>query len=78
MNSRNRAILFFSFVALFFLAAPTLVLYSQGYRVNWPPQDAAKLIVKTGGLFVKAVPRVVDVDINGNLAKKTDFFSAPV
>ena len=51
-----------------------MVLYSQGYRVNWPPQSAQKLIVKTGGLFVKAFPRPANVYINGALAKKTDFF----
>ena len=74
MNSKNRTVLFFSFVALFFLAAPTLVLYSQGYRVNWPPVGGQKLVVKTGGIFVKATPKQADVYINGNLAKKTDFF----
>lgn len=74
MNSKNRAILFFSFVALFFLAAPVLVFYSQGYRLNWPPQNRQKLIVMTGGLFIKASPKQANIYINGNLAKKTDFF----
>jgi len=49
-------------------------MYSQGYRVNWPPQSDHKLIVKTGGFFIKASPKPANVYINGNLAKKTDFF----
>jgi hypothetical protein len=55
------------------LAAPTIILYSQGYRLSIPPQNG-KILVKTGGLFVKAAPRQADVYINGNLSKKTDIF----
>jgi hypothetical protein len=55
------------------LAAPTIILYSQGYRLSIPPQNG-KILVKTGGLFVKAAPKQADIYINGNLSKKTDIF----
>lgn len=74
MTSKARKILFWIFVIIFFLAAPTLVLYSQGYRVNWPPQPSQKMIVKTGGLFIKALPKQANLYINGDFIKKTDFF----
>ncbi len=73
MTAISRKILFLTFFFIFLLAAPTIILYSQGYRLSIPPQNG-KILVKTGGLFVKAYPKQVDIYINGNLAKKTDIF----
>ena len=74
MNYIVRKTLFICFVLLFIIAAPTLVLYAQGYRLNLPYTNGAKLIVKTGGLFLKVDPKQADIYINGNLSKQTDFF----
>lgn len=74
MNYIVRKTLFTFFVLLFIVAAPSLVLYAQGYRLNLPYTSGAKLIVKTGGVFLKVTPKQADIYINGNLSKQTDFF----
>lgn len=73
MTAKSRKILFFVFVCFFFMAAPTIILYSQGYRLSIPSANG-KYFVKTGGLFVKTYPKQTDIYINGNLSKKTDIF----
>lgn len=73
MTASSRKILFLIFLCLFLLAAPTIILYSQGYRLSIPPQNG-KILVKTGGLFVKAYPKQADIYVNGKLSKKTDIF----
>jgi len=69
MTRRKRTILFFTLTVLFFLLAPAVIFYSQGYRLDWDN----KKITQTGGLFIKAEPKQVEIYINGELAKKTDF-----
>jgi hypothetical protein len=70
MTRKSRTILFYSFVLLFLLLCPVLVLYSQGYRFD----AANRKIAQTGGIFIKIEPKQADVYINGKLEKKTDFF----
>lgn len=74
MSKGFRTFLFVFFLAVFAIAAPALVFYAQGYRIDWPPESGKKLIVKTGGFFVKAYPKQIEIYINGELEKKTDFF----
>jgi len=59
---------------LFILIAPSIVLYSQGYRIDLEN----KKFTKTGGLFLKILPRQADVYIDGKLNKRTDFFFGSV
>jgi len=70
MTKKARTILFLICLALFILTAPTIILYSQGYRVDID----SKKITQTGGLFLKVIPKQVEVFIDGKLKKKTDFF----
>ena len=56
------------------VAAPALVLYAQGYRLNLPLEPGKKLIVMTGGLFIKTTPKQADVFVDGKLDEQTDFF----
>ena len=74
MNATSRKTLFFIFLALFLIATPMLLLYSQGYRLNLSKTAGQKLLVKTGGLFLKIYPKQSEVYINGKLAEKTDIF----
>lgn len=78
MRKRTRTILFWACVILFLTAAPTVVLYSQGYRINLRPAEGAKIITQTGGLFLKVVPKQTEVYVNGELKNKTDFFFGSV
>jgi len=74
MSRGLRTFIFIFFVAVFVVVAPSLVLYAQGYRLNLPLEPGKKLIVMTGGLFIKTNPKQADVLINGSLSGQTDFF----
>jgi hypothetical protein len=71
MEKRTRTILFLICLFLFFLIAPLIILYSQGYRIDL---DSRK-IVKTGGFYFKVWPGGVQVFIDGKFKKKTNFLS---
>jgi len=71
MEKRTRKILFFVFLIIFLLLAPTVVFYFQGYRFDFKN----KKITQTGGLFLKAIPKQVEIYLDGRLVKKTDFLS---
>jgi len=70
MTKKTRIIIFLVCSFLFILIAPSIVLYSQGYRIDLEN----KKFTQTGGLFLKILPRQTDVYIDGKLNKRTDFF----
>lgn len=70
MTKKTRMILFLICLFLFLLIAPTAIFYSQGYRFDFE----TKKITQTGGLFLKVIPKQVEIFIDGKLRKKTDFF----
>jgi len=70
MTKKTRSILFLICLFLFLLIAPSVIFYSQGYRID----INSKKITQTGGLFLKIIPKQVEVFIDGKLKKKTDFF----
>lgn len=77
MNKFWRRILLFCFLIIFFLAGPSLVLYYQGYRLDFHPANGRIKLVQTGGIFVKTIPKQVEIYLDGKLVKKTDpFFSS--
>jgi hypothetical protein len=57
-----------------FLITPFIVLYSQGYRIDWN----LKRIIKTGGFYFKVWPEGAQVFIDGKFQKKTGFLSNSV
>lgn len=66
MKKLGRSLLFGIFALLFITAAPTAILYSQGWRFDFESND----FVKTGGLFIRTnVP--ARISINGKFKKKT-------
>ncbi len=74
MTKKTRKILFFGCAVLFVLFAPLAIIYSQGYRINFSPEEGEKIITQTGGLFLKIQPRQAEVYIDGKLKENTDFF----
>lgn len=70
MTKMQRTILFAVFTIIFLILAPTIVLYSQGYRMDWEK----KKITQTGAFSFKALPPRADIFVNGKLIKKTNFF----
>ena len=74
MTKKTRTILFLICLFLFILIAPSIIFYSQGYRVDINSPAGGIKITQTGGLFLKIVPKQVEVFVDGKLKKKTDFF----
>jgi len=74
MTKKVRTILFIVSLVLFLLSAPTLIFYSQGYRVDFQLPEGGIKITQTGGIFLKVIPKQVKVYLDGKLKKKTDFF----
>jgi hypothetical protein len=70
MKSWQRKALFFSLSFLFLIFGPSLIFYSLGYRIDWEKLK----VTKTGGIFIKALPKEVNVSIDGKERKKTDPF----
>ncbi len=70
MTKRSRTILFLACLFLFILITPTVIFYAQGYRVDFD----RKKISQTGGIYIKTLPKQVEIYMDGELKKKTDFF----
>ena len=70
MTKRIRFFLFLSFIILFIVITPLIVFYSLGWRFDWK----TKKITQPGIFYFKIYPKNVEVYINGELKKKTDFF----
>lgn len=71
MTKRTRTAIFVIFVLVFAFTAPSVVFYSQGYRVDFEK----KKIVQTGGLYFRIAPGRADVFLNGEFEKTTSLLS---
>ena len=67
MTIRIRRILYLTFIGLFFVITPLLILYASGYRYNLKRNR----IEKTGILIVDSLPRKAQVYINGMFEDET-------
>jgi len=74
MKAWQRKFLFLFFLFLFLTFGPIVLFYSLGYRFDFEK----KKITKTGGIFVKALPKEVEVSIDNKIKKKTDPFFGSV
>ena len=71
MSKKTRTIFFLICLFLFFLITPLVVLYSQGYRIDWD----SKKIIKTGGFYFNVWPAGAQIFLDGKFQKKTGFLS---
>ncbi|MEK7510171.1 MAG: hypothetical protein AAB567_01255 [Patescibacteria group bacterium] len=71
MTKHQRIVLLLSLTLVFFLATPTLILYSQGYRIDWK----AKRITQVGAFYLKITPSRVNVFVDGKLEDTTSLIS---
>lgn len=67
MTLKQRRIYIVIFILIFFIAAPSVSFYSLGYRLDFKNFK----LVKTGGIFINADPKGVDIYIDGKLKKRT-------
>lgn len=70
MTKHRRTALWILLVLLFFVFTPSVILYSQGYRIDWK----SKRVVQTGALYFKIIPTRTDILVDGKTSKTTDFF----
>ncbi|MDP3964949.1 MAG: PEGA domain-containing protein [bacterium] len=66
MTRRIRRILYISFIAVFLISAPILVLYTAGYRYD----TSRNRVIKTGVLTIHSQPKDALVSINGQPQQK--------
>jgi len=78
MTKRAKTILFLACLFLFILLAPSIIMYSQGYRINFGANDNGKMLTQTGGIFLKILPKQADIYINDKIKKRTDFLFGSV
>ena len=67
MTKRTRTILFLALGAIFFLLAPAMILYSQGYRFNWDEKQFSKV----GAFYLSIIPTRAEVLVNEKSIGKT-------
>ncbi len=72
MTIKTRLIILGIFAVVFLVAAPYLVLYSLGYRVDFRHAS----IVATGGIYIKAYPPEATVAVDGKIKDTTGIFSS--
>ena len=70
MIQKYRRSLFISFLLIFFVLAPVLILHSQGYRFDFQN----KKIIRTGGFYFEVLPKQASIYLNDSFLRKTDFF----
>ena len=70
MKKRSRLYIIVILSFLFLIAAPLSIFYSLGWRIDLKNRK----LIQVGFLFVKAWPKSAEIYLNGESAKKTDFF----
>lgn len=74
MARKSRIILIIALLSLFLVAAPAIVGYSLGYRIDFNPPSGLIKITQTGGFYFKIWPKGALVLVDEKTAKRTDFF----
>ena len=70
MKFRHRITLLFTFIIIFLVTAPLVVLYTAGYRLNF---DTGHL-VRTGLFYVTSIPKSANILINDEETETTPGF----
>ncbi|MDD4358925.1 MAG: hypothetical protein PHY30_03880, partial [Candidatus Pacebacteria bacterium] len=74
MSKKSRTILFFILAFAFSIIAPSIVLYSEGYRFDFETGE----ILETGGFFIKTNPGETNIIVNDKKAYRTSNFSKSI
>jgi hypothetical protein len=67
MTTIQRRLYLLVFVILFFLTAPIIVLFAQGYRFD----SVNNIFVHSGSITIKSVPRDIEIFVDGKERKKS-------
>jgi hypothetical protein len=72
MNFTLRRIIYYSFVLLFLIITPLVILYASGYELDWQHLFTPLAVQKTGMTIVYSNPAGADIYLNN---KKAEYFS---
>ncbi len=67
MTRLTRRLVFYSFIVIFLLATPPTIFYAMGYSFDWQK----KVLVKTGGLYLKSSPTSAKIILDNKNNKTT-------
>ncbi len=67
MTLKIRRLIFYGLILVFAIVAPTTILYSAGYSLDWQE----KRLVKTGAFYFKSLPKGAKIFMNGELQDTT-------
>ncbi len=70
MNKKSKKTLFLACLIFFLIAAPAILFYCLGYRIDF----LGKSIVKTGALYLKIIPKQAQIFLDDKIKEKTDLF----
>ena len=70
MTKKTRLIILLFCVVCFFIVAPILVAYSEGYRFDFEKMK----IVATGGIYVRTFPSADKITIDSETFQKNPAF----
>lgn len=70
MTRKTRRIIFYLFLIAFIVLAPLIILYARGYSFDWEE----KIIVDTGGIYLKTYPSRAEIYVNDKPKGKTNKF----
>ncbi len=74
MNKSRRSLFTILFTLIFLIAAPAIVLYALGYRIN---QGSSVSVSPTGGVSVR-VPQKVKVSLDGKYLEQTPVYRSGI
>ncbi len=66
MTRRTRRILYITFILIFLVIAPLLLIHTAGYRYDW----ARKRLIRTGVMNLSSIPKSGSIFINGEDTNK--------
>lgn len=78
MSKKLRFLVILSLILSFFVLAPLLILYSQGYHFYLDPESNRIKITQTGGIAIKVNPNGASVFLNGEFTERTSLLSSSV
>ena len=70
MTKRSRRIIFYIFLIAFIILTPSIIFYARGYAFDFEK----RIIVATGGIYLKTHPQKADIYINDKPRGKTTKF----
>jgi len=70
MTKKIRRILFYIFLFVFLALVPLIIFFSRGYAFDFDK----KIIVQTGGIYLKSIPEKAEIYIDDKLKGKTNKF----